>query len=119
MVRSAWPLIPAHLGTGMMARFSVYRNKIAPFPPYLLQLQSELHDHMRSCVVVPLVPSEHVKGRSLARLLPEFKVEGEMMAMLTHELTSLPRKCLGTEVVSLSSRSVEITDAVDFLFQGF
>ena len=103
----------------MMARFDVYRNRAGSFPPYLLQLQSELHDELHSCVVAPIVPGHVVQGKRSTRLMPEFIIMGEKCTMLTQELTSLPRRYLGEEVASLQSYQYEITDAVDFLMGGF
>ncbi len=102
-----------------MARFDVYKSKGGVAPPLLLQLQSELHDHLAGCVMAPLVPKHEAQGRSPERLMPCFEIDGKEYTMVTQEMASISKRFIGQKVTSLSNKHFEVTSAVDFLMQGF
>jgi toxin CcdB len=102
-----------------MARFDVYRNKAGNFPPLLMQIQSELHDDLRSCVMVPLVPAQIAENRRPERLMPAFIIHNELYVMVTQEMGSMPSRHIGQYVDTLASEQHTITSAIDFLLEGF
>lgn len=102
-----------------MARFDVYRNKAAMEPPYLLQIQSEYHHHLTTCVIIPLRSPKHITHKQIERLMPSLEVEGSLYLLMTTEMGAVLTQQLGQKVASLSDKHYEITSAVDFLMQGF
>ena len=105
-----------------MARFDVYPNPghSANGTPYLLEVQSDLLDDLQTTVVVPLCP-EHAfaKIKLPERLTPVLTIIGENFLMETPKLASVPRKILKNPVTNLSLEQNAITNALDFLFQGY
>ncbi len=55
----------------------------------------------------------------MSRLNPVVVVNGRNYLMSTERMASIPLSEIGAEVADLSSRSDDITAALDFLFQGF
>ena len=104
-----------------MAQFSVYRNKNARTKsdiPFLLDVQSDLLDHLGTRVVVPLAKAKSFGGPPSESLKPVFEVGGEKYIMLTPLLAGISKKELGTEAHSLRHRSFEIISALDVLISG-
>lgn len=111
-----------HGGRSDMPRFDVYRNsgEYAEVTPYLLDVQSDLLQGLNTRVVVPLRRRDRFPVTSLpANLTPTFEVEGIECLLETPKLASVPLRLLKIPVASLASRQLEITAALDFLFQGF
>ncbi len=104
-----------------MAQFDVYPN---PNPstvkniPYLLDVQSNLLDHLITRVVVPLARPEVIGNKSARYLNPVFEIRGEKLVMLTPEMAGVSAKHLGQTVASLRERHAEIIRAVDVVFSG-
>lgn len=102
-----------------MAQFDVYRN---PNPvmnesvPYLLDVQSDLIDILRTRVVVPLERCSSFQPTE--RLSPVFTIEGEQVSMATPELAGVHQNALGEFVCSVSGDRQEILAALDLLFSG-
>lgn len=103
-----------------MAQFDVYRNPgaDAKHAPYLLDVQSDLLSDVTTRIVVPLARAA-VHPKSVARLYPEFEIEGVRVVMLTTDLAGVGKSEIGPKVGSLSDRWSEIRDALDFAFQGY
>lgn len=102
-----------------MKQFDVYRNPgpHAKHVPYLLDVQSDLLVDVLTRIVVPLARATlHPK---VARLYPEFEVEGVHVVMLTTDLAGVGKSEIGARVASLADRRDEIRDALDFALQGF
>ena len=98
-----------------MARFHVYENKEGR--GYLLDVQANLLDELKTRVVVPLMP-EGSAPKPAKGLNPVFAVAGEDHVMVTQFLAAVPVSALGSEVASLASDDATIVGALDFLFQG-
>ena len=105
-----------------MSRFDVFRNsgQHADAVPYLLDVQSDLLHGLETRVVVPLrrrdrFPAEHLPER----LTPVFEIEGIACLMETPKLAAVPLRLLKNPVVSLVDSQTAITNALDFLFQGY
>ncbi|MGO4129202.1 CcdB family protein [Inquilinus sp. YAF38] len=84
-----------------------------------LKVQSEFHDHLDTCVVVPLIPVGRTKVKPARRLQPVFTVAGQPYVLATPAMASVPVSDLGDRVGSLADQHSVIVDALDFLLQGF
>jgi len=105
-----------------VSRFDVYRNSgpHAVATPYFVEVQSNLLDELDSSVVVPLRRVDRFAQVALpARLTPCFAVEGFDCMLEPQKLAAVPRRLLKERVTSLASEQSRITDALDFLFQGY
>jgi toxin CcdB len=100
-----------------MAQFDVYRNASASKEavPYLLDIQNDMLDHLKTRVVIPLVALDH----PATHLNPAVEIEGRAMMLSTQEMAGVPVSVLGERVVSLAERRDELVHAVDFLVTGF
>jgi toxin CcdB len=102
-----------------MARFDVFRNEQAPGNkrfPYLLVVQSDLLEDLRTCVVVPLGRAALVAGKSMDKLMPTLELEGAGWVMYTPELAAIPVAALRQRLTNLHEQSHTILCALDFLF---
>ncbi len=99
-----------------MARFCVYKNPEGE--GYLLDLQSDISNHLNSRVVVPLLPIS--MAPLPAKILnPCFEVADETLVMATQFMAAVPAHLLRTPLANLQPQRDEIVAAVDFLMQGF
>ena len=102
-------------------QFCVYTNtnpKSKKTVPFLLDVQSNLHEDLTTRVVVPLIPQSIVKD-PIAYLNPQFVVDKKNVVMSTAELAGVDKKILGEKVCSLDKHRDEIIGALDFLLTGF
>jgi toxin CcdB len=99
-----------------MARFAVYRH--AGGNGYLLDVQANILEHLNTRVVVPLLPLA-VAPKPAATLNPVFTINGESLVMATQFMAAVPGSLLKLPECSLESSRLEITAAMDLLFQGF
>ena len=105
-----------------MARFDVYPNPGAHSgtTPFLLDVQSDLLDGLDSRMVIPLRSLEQfAKVKLPTRLTPVFQINGMDYLLETPKMAAVPSRILKNLVTSLSAHQDEITNALDFLFQGF
>lgn len=103
-----------------MSQFDVYRNVDtveAKTFPYLLDIQSDLLEHLATRVVVPLIRAESVDV-SFPRLNPRFVIEGISVAMLTPQIRGVISRRLGNAVTSLAAQRHEIIAAIDIVISG-
>lgn len=103
-----------------MRKFDLLSNpnpETAAWAPYLLVLQNDLLDELRTTVVAPLVRESHF-GRRAQILNPMFEVRGEPFVLSTAELAGVSSSVLGETVSSLAGRRDEIIAAIDLLFKG-
>ena len=104
-----------------MAQFRAYENPnkaTRKTYPYLLDIQSNLLDELRTTVVVPLCPTSVVGKAVIAKLCPLLKVEGKNYVALVQQMAGVDRKLLGKEVCDLSRYRSEIIAALDFIVSG-
>ncbi|CAG0967898.1 Toxin CcdB [Gammaproteobacteria bacterium] len=88
--------------------------------PYLLDVQSDLLYGLETRVVVPLRRRDRFPAERLPdRLTPVFDIEGTACLMETPKLATVPLRLLKNPVVSLADSQTVITNALDFLFQGY
>lgn len=105
-----------------MARFDVYANpgRHANTTPYLLDVQSDLLDGLESHMVIPLRSLQHFPQVKLPTCLtPVLTINGQDYLLETPKMGALPVRVLKTPVASLADEQAQITQALDFLFQGF
>lgn len=99
-----------------MSRFFVYKNPDGN--GYLLDLQADLHGHLASRVVAPLLPVEDMPFYA-STLNPVFEIEGTKVVMATQGMAAVPVLMLKQPIATLEHRRGEIVAATDLLFQGF
>ena len=104
-----------------MAQFDVYENEEPESKdviPFLLDVQHEVHEHLTTRTVVPLVILDSTKHEA-KKLFLRFDILGKEVIMSTPEISGYPVRDLGAKVYSLSEKRGEILDAIDFLLSGF
>jgi len=103
-----------------MAQFKVYENPndaTRQTYPYLLDIQSNLLDELRTTVVIPLSPVRPGTA-TLTKLCPTVEIEGESFIAVTQQIAGIDRKYVGREICDLASQRAEIIAAMDFLISG-
>lgn len=104
-----------------MGQFCAYENANPATRaqyPYLLDIQSDLLNGLRTTVIIPLCPSDTVASISLSRLNPVFNLDAESLTAMTQDIAGVDRKQLGSQSYDLSSYRSDIIAAVDFLLSG-
>jgi toxin CcdB len=101
-----------------MAQFDVYENRSPGSKarvPYLLDIQHDLLEHLKTRVVIPLVAEE----RPISHLNPSVEIDGKRWMLSTQEMAGVSPDVLGRRVASLASQRDVVVQAVDFLVTGF
>lgn len=104
-----------------MAQFIVYENPNRATKktyPYLLDIQSNLLDELRTTVVIPLCQASLAGSPAITKLCPLVTIDNESFIALTQQIAGLDRQALGKEKCDLSSYRSEIVDSFDFLISG-
>lgn len=104
-----------------MAEFKAYENPNKATKktyPYLLDIQSNLLDELRTTVVVPLCATSLAGKAALTRLCPTLEIEGKKFIAITQQIAGIDRKSLGKEVCDLARYRSEIIAALDFIVSG-
>lgn len=104
-----------------MSQFDVYENlskHSKERTPFLLDVQVDLLDGLKTRLVVPLAHPRVTGGRAIERLMPMLEVAGEALLMLTPEVAGVPRTALGPRVGSLEDQRSVIRGALDVLLAG-
>jgi toxin CcdB len=99
-----------------MARYDVFAGQVEG--NYLLDVQTDLIDHLKTRVVVPLLPAKEAPA-PVKRLHPIFEIGGHRLVMATHLMAAVPTADLKEKRFNLTSQHDEIVAALDMLFQGF
>ena len=97
-----------------MATYDIYRGG----PAYLVDVQSEFLDHLRTRMVIPLLETAQVPD-PLARLHLEIVLDGKRYLLATQLMTAVPAALLSEKVATCVDRATDITDAIDFLLHGY
>ena len=88
-----------------MTQFVVYENtnrtKKKAYP-YLLDIQSNLLNELRTTVVIPLCPKSIMGGTVISKLCPIFDIDNKDFIPLTQQNVGIDRKVLGKETCDLS-----------------
>jgi toxin CcdB len=104
-----------------MAQFDVYTNSNPETKraiPYLLDVQADLLENLRTRVVIPLY-SVSAMDKAADHLNPRFSIKRSTVVMSTAELAGVTVNRLGDRICSLKEHRNEIIAALDFLFTGF
>jgi toxin CcdB len=104
-----------------MSQFSVYKNKNSRTKktfPYLLDIQSDLLDQLRTTVVIPLGKYSIVKDQIITKLCPIVEIDGNKYAALTQQIAGIEKSLLGANVTNISDYRSEFIDAIDLIISG-
>jgi toxin CcdB len=104
-----------------MTQFRAYENPneaTRQTYPYLLDIQSNLLDELRTTVVIPLSPARIAAMATLTKLCPTVDIDGEAFIVITQQIAGIDRKHMGREVCDLAPQRAEIIAAMDFLISG-
>jgi toxin CcdB len=104
-----------------MAQFHVYENQSKASRkayPYLLDIQSNLLDELRTTAVVPLSPFSQSAKAAITRLTPVVSFQGKSWVVLTPQIAGVDRNHVGKLVADLTPYRGEIVAALDFLISG-
>ncbi|MGG7054448.1 CcdB family protein [Nitrosomonas sp. ANs5] len=104
-----------------MAQFRVYENPnnvTRRIYPYLLDIQSNVLDSLRTTIVIPLCPADLAGKAAITKLCPILEIENKSFIALTQQIAGIDRKFLGEEIGDLSQYRSEIVAALDFIVSG-
>lgn len=104
-----------------MAQFTVHRNKnpkTARQYPYLIDIQNDLFEDLRTRVVIPAVGAEAFGREPLKKLMPVVTIENERYLLLVPQLAGIAKAELGESAEDLGGYRNEIVAALDFLVSG-
>lgn len=102
-----------------MAQFTLYRNnnkQTRANYPYLLDVQAELLQGLKTRLVVPAIHSS--SGLAIDKLNPLFTVGDEQYLLLIQQMAGIPVTNLGEAAADLSYLRTEIVAAIDILITG-
>lgn len=104
-----------------MAQFDVYLNpshNTRNAYPYMVDIQNSAISDIATRIVIPLGKLHSFKNLGMKNLSPEIEYEGEILLLLTPQITSIPAKTLMNPIGSLKQFRDEIVAAVDFAITG-
>jgi len=104
-----------------MAQFTLYKNEDSSSNktyPYFIDVQNTLLSDLNSRLVIPLSPHEALNNTDAKRLCPVIHLDEGNFVLLTHQMTSVPKSILKTEVTLLENFRYEILAAIDMLISG-
>ena len=104
-----------------MNQFDVYQNKnpkTRQAYPYLLDIQSDLLDELRTTVVIPLCETSKMSDQVITKLCPIVEIDGRNYVALTQLLAGINRNQLGKAITNLAAYRSEFVAAIDFVITG-
>jgi toxin CcdB len=104
-----------------MAQFIAYKNpnsRTKKLYPYLLDIQSNLLDDLRTTIVIPLSPESIAGNTAISKLCPRIRIDEKLFVAMTQQISGVDRSALGKEAYDLSSYRPDIVAALDFLISG-
>ena len=104
-----------------MPQFSLHKNANRATQknyPYLLDIQSNLLEDLRTTVVIPLMPKRLAGNHIISKLNPVIKFKSESFITMTQNVAGVDRNALGEKVSDLSQYRSEIIAAIDFVLAG-
>ena len=99
-----------------MARYDVFPGPLDG--SYLLDVQTDLVEHLKTRMVVPLLPAESTPP-PVRKLHPIFEIDGRRVVMATPLMAAVPLAELGESVGNIDRHHDEIVAALDMLFHDF
>lgn len=104
-----------------MAQFQVYGNTNRATQksyPYLLDIQSDLLEDLRTTIVIPLMPTSFADKHVMSRLNPVVEIDNESFVVMTQSLAGVDRAILGETVCDLAGQRPLVIAAIDFVLSG-
>ena len=104
-----------------MSQFMLYKNEDDTTNnayPYFVDIQNTLLNDLNSRLVIPLSHYSSSERTDVQKLCPLIDIENNQFVLLTHQMTSVPRSLLKTEVISIEHYRYQILDALDMLVSG-
>lgn len=101
-----------------MSQFGVYRDRVNPKGPLLLDVQSDLTAQLATRVVVPLYPLKGAARQRMTALTPELSINGDRYLMQTPRLAGIASRDIGDQIGDVADRRNDIISALDLLFTG-
>ena len=104
-----------------MSQFTLYRNEDSASNetyPYFVDIQNVLLEDLNTRLVIPLTPHAMLDNTDAKRLCPVIQLDDRNFVLLTHQMTSVPKSILKTEVTTLENFRYEILAAIDMLISG-
>lgn len=102
-----------------LARFDIYKfnNSRASL---VVEVQADLLEDLNTAVIVPLVSKEEYTTPLFKRLTPILTIENKDYVLATTDIATVKRQNLKHHIGNIANEHYyEITNALDFLFQGF
>ena len=85
---------------------------------YVIDVQADLLEHLKTRIVVPLIPEKDAPPR-IKDLNPIFEVAGAPHVMVTQAIATVPTRELRQVTMSLNKHHDDITRALDILLTGY
>ena len=104
-----------------MSQFALYKNEDSSSNkvyPFFIDIQHSLLEDLNSRMVIPLSTHKTLNDTDAKRLCPILRFDEGSFVLLTHQMTSVPKSILKTEVTSLEKYRYEILAAIDMLTSG-
>ena len=102
-----------------MARFDIYKYS-GEAVPLVIDVQADLLSDLNTCAVIPLVLEKNAQKEALSKLKPIIQIDGVKYILMTTDIGTVTRSSLGEYIANAENDyRQEITEALDFLFQGF
>ncbi len=105
-----------------MAQYDVYVNpslRSRESVPFIVDVQSALLSALRLRLTMPLSRvGIDAPGGMPRRLVPQFVIEGQRLALLPHAAAGMDARLLRDAVGSLADHAGEIRDALDAVLSG-
>lgn len=98
-----------------MARFDLHRNPGGS--GYLLDVQSNFLSHLKTRIVIPLLPSAAMP-KQVRELQPLVTIGDEQFVLVTQFLAAVTTRELGRAVGNVAAERDRITRALDMLLTG-
>ena len=102
-----------------MKRFDVFRLNNSK-QSIVVNLQSDLHgSYLDSIIAAPISSHSYYDGKFMKRLFVPVELDKKSYVIVLPQLAMISKKRIGVCIGSLASYQLEITQSLDFLFQGF
>ena len=102
-----------------LAKFDIYKHKNSR-ASLVVEVQADLLGDLETAVIVPLISRTKYTATLFKRLTPILTIENQEFVMVTTDIATVKRQhlehCVGN---AASEHEYDITNALDFLFQGF
>ena len=102
-----------------MARFDVYKFN-SKSVPFVLDVQADLLNDLNTRDVVPLIPLNKAQNEVLPKLKPAIDIGEKAYVLITTDIGTVSTSSLGKLTVNIENEHRQtVTEALDFLLQGF